>query len=342
LANFIRAVLQERDSVSDTNLETETTSSPAFLNMPVVLFTSVLGVMGLGLAWREANYTFGVPGFIGETIIGFGAGLYIAILTLYILKIINARDRVRAELKDDVSINYLPTITIGLMLVGIGAGPHLPIVGEALWAIGAIGNIIMTLYVVAGFWFVHDHKLERVTPAWFIPVIGNIVAPIGGSQFLYIDVSWMLYGISIFFWIILTTIVFNRLMFHEPMAAAARPTMFILLAPPSLAFTAYVLLNGGYVDYFGQMLFGIALLTALMLATRVKDYLKLPFGLSWWAFTFPMDALTIAALLYHQHIFSPLTAALSILCLAITTIVVTIVTFKTVVAASKGEILRPR
>lgn len=328
--------------MSDASSETVTTPSPAFLNMPVVLFTSVLGVTGLGLAWREASYTFGVPGFIGETIIGFGAGIYIAILTLYILKIIKARDRVRAEFEDDVSINFLPAITIGLMLIGIGAGPHLPDVGEALWAIGAIGNIIVTLYVVAGFWFVRDHKLERVTPAWFIPVIGNIVAPIGGSQFLYVDVSWMLYGISVFFWLILTTIVFNRLMFHEPMAAAARPTMFILLAPPSLAFTAYVLLNGGYVDYFGQMLFGIALLTALMLATRVRDYLKIPFGLSWWAFTFPMDALTIAALLYHQHTFSTLTATLSILCLALTTCIVTIVTVKTIIAASKGEILRPR
>jgi len=328
--------------VSETKDETETKPSPAFLNMPIVLFTSVLGVTGLGLAWREASYTFGVPGFFGETIIGFGAGLYVAILALYILKVINARDRVRAELKDDVSINFLPAVTIGLMLVGIGAGPHLPAVGEVLWVVGTIGNILITLYVVAGFWFVHDHKLDRVTPAWFIPVIGNIVAPIGGSQFLYVDISWMLYGISVFFWIILTTIVFNRLMFHEPMAAAARPTMFILLAPPSLAFTAYVLLNGGYVDYFGQMLFGIALLTVLMLATRVKDYLKSPFSLSWWAFTFPLDALAIATLLYHQHTFSTLTAALSILCLAITTIVVTIVTVRTVVAASKGEILRPR
>ncbi len=327
--------------MSDTDTQNEKTPS-AILNMPVILFASVLGVIGLGLAWREANYTFGVPGFIGETIIGFGAGLYVAILTLYILKIVKARDRVKAEYEDDVSINFLPTITIGLMLVGIGAGPHLPGLGEVLWAIGAIGNVIMTLYVVTGSWFARDHRLERVTPAWFIPVIGNIIAPIGGSQFLYMDASWMLYGISVFFWLILTAIVFNRLMFHEPMAAASRPTMFILLAPPSLAFTAYVLLNGGYVDNFGQMLFGIALLTALLLATRVKDYLKLPFSLSWWAFTFPMDALAIAALLYHQHTYSPLTAGLAILCLGVTTIIVSIVTVKTFIAASRGEILRPR
>lgn len=47
------------------------------------IFTSVMGTAGLGIAWRVAHLTIGLPGLIGEVIIGISFVLAFILVALY-------------------------------------------------------------------------------------------------------------------------------------------------------------------------------------------------------------------------------------------------------------------
>lgn len=49
-------------------------------------------------------------------------------------------------------------------------------------------------------------------PAWFIPVVGNIIVPLAGVRFAPAEVSWFFFSIGLVFWIVLLAIVMYRLM----------------------------------------------------------------------------------------------------------------------------------
>jgi len=101
-------------------------------------------------------------------------------------------------------------------------------------------------------------------------------------------------------WITLFVIVFNRIIFHHPIPDKLIPTSFILFAPPAIAFIAYVKLTGG-IDPFTKILYYISLFLVIVVFSQVKSYSKIKFYISWWAYTFPTVAFTVATILmYHK------------------------------------------
>jgi tellurite resistance protein TehA-like permease len=72
--------------------------------------------------------------------------------------------------------------------------------------------------------------------------------------------------------------------------------LFILIAPPALIFSAYYSLNGGQLDAFAHGLFFAGLFFTILVLLLPRLFLGLPFAVSWWAYTFPLDAMTGAAL----------------------------------------------
>ena len=78
------------------------------------------------------------------------------------------------------------------------------------------------------------------------------------------------------------------------------PTLFILLAPPSVGFIAYLQLIGS-LDAFARILYYTALFLSLLLASNALRFLRIPFFISAWAYSFPLAALTIATLVMSTH-----------------------------------------
>ena len=77
------------------------------------------------------------------------------------------------------------------------------------------------------------------------------------------------------------------------------PTLFILIAPPAVAFIAYLRLTHE-IDAFARVMYYAALFIALLLTVQVKVFLRCEFYLSWWACSFPIAALTVATLIMHE------------------------------------------
>jgi tellurite resistance protein len=187
-----------------------------------------------------------------------------------------------------------------LLLLSIAAMNSYPAFSQALWFVGTVGHFFFSVAIIS-IWIRHPSlEINHISPAWFIPVVGNILVPIAGVAYAPAEISWFFFSIGLVFWIALFTILLYRLIFHNPLPERLLPTLFILIAPPAVGFIAYVKLTGA-VDSMARILYYFALFVFILMIPQLRMLSKIKYYLSWWAYTFPMAALTIATILmYHQ------------------------------------------
>ncbi|MEG3618071.1 SLAC1 anion channel family protein [Magnetovibrio sp. PR-2] len=269
-------------------------------NMPVSFFAVVMGLSGLTMAWDMAERATIMPFNASPYHALITAAVFMVLLGFYVAKYFLHRGHVKAELNHPVHLTFFPTITISLLLVSVLAFEFDPQMSKYIWLVGAATHLFMTYYVLSAWMSRGHYEIQHLNPAWFIPVVGNIIAPIGGMQHGLVDVSWFFYSIGIVFWLILMVIVFYRIIFHNPIGERLVPTFFILIAPPAVGFISYVSLTGE-VDAFATVLFNTALFLTLMQASQFVRFMKLQFFLSWWAYSFPLAAMTVACFLMAEQ-----------------------------------------
>jgi len=309
-------------------------------HFPVAIFSMVMGISGLTLVWLKAHTVLGLPVIVGEGLRGVASILFIILLGVYGLKALRHPQSVVMEMRHPVRINFFSTISISLLLLATAYVEAAPEVALWLWGVGAVLHLSLTLAIFSS-WLHHTHyAIQHANPAWFIPVVGNIIVPIAGVRLASPELSWFFFSIGLVFWIVLLTIVLYRLFFHEPLPARLTPTLFILLAPPSVGFIAYLQLNEN-LDAFARILYYTALFLALLLASNAMRFLRTPFFISAWAYSFPLAALTIATLIMGARQPGPVFTLLGLGLLVLVSLVVATLTMKTLIAAGQRQICVP-
>ena len=306
-------------------------------HFPVALFSTVMGSAGLAIAWQKAAHLLGWPSMVGSVLTVLASVLFVLITVIYAMKLVRHPAAVHAERRHPVKMNFFPTFSIGILLLSIAWHGAAPTVSTWLWMAGAALHLTFTLMAMSA-WIHHSHfEIAHLNPAWFIPVVGNIIVPVLGVQVAPAEISWFFFSIGLVFWIILFAVVMYRLFFHAPLALRLTPTLFILLAPPSVGFIAYSNLTGS-LDPFGRVLYYTALFLAMLLATNALRFFKVPFFVSAWAYSFPLAALTIATLRMAELSALTFFAWLGGAFLIITTAVIAILMLRTVHAVRHREI----
>ena len=308
-------------------------------HFPITFFASVMGLAGLAICWLRFEQMLELQTSVGLVQLYIVSALFIFITIVYLIKWIRYPEAVVAEFNNPVRINFFPAFSISLLLISIAYSGLQPTLSRYLWYAGALLHIGFTFKLMY-IWFHQEFKVEHLTPPWFIPVVGNILVPVVGVQFAPVDVSWFFYSIGLVFWLVLLSIVFNRIIFHNPLPAKLLPTLFILIAPPAIAFIAYIKLTGE-LDVFARILYYHALFTTLLLFFMVDRFKRLPFFISWWAYTFPLAAITLATLLMYHHTGLPFFKVLSAVFLILATLMILVVPYKTLRAAFNREICLP-
>jgi len=277
-----------------------TKNSTRLENFPVSFFAMVMGLSGLTIGWEKAQHILGVDLHINSLLVGITASVFVGLALIYSTKLIRYRPSVMQELKHPIKLNFFPSISISMLLLSICFLPINMAITHLLWLIGSVLHLIFTIYVVS-VWMHHEQfEIHHMNPAWFIPAVGNVLVPVAGIQLGYPEVSWFFFSIGMLFWIILMTILFNRVLFHHPIEQKLLPTLFILIAPPAVGFIAYMRLTGD-LDAFGRILYYGGLFLTLLLFTQVRRFLKLEFFLSWWAYSFPLAAISIASMVMFEQ-----------------------------------------
>jgi len=298
-------------------------------NFPIMMFAIVMGLSGLTIVFEKGHQLFGIPSFIGKGFLLFDVAVFFVIAVLYILKILRYIDEVKKEFNHPIRINFFATVSISFLLISIAFESVNKDIAYYCFTIGTILQTYFTFKTIS-FWIDRNLELHHSNPAWFIPIVGNVLVPVAGVGFIDNNLLMYYFSIGMFFWIILTAILINRIIFHHQLAGKFIPTLFIFIAPPSIAFIAYVKMNGGEFDMFANSLYNLALFFTFLLLFMYKKFLNLKFFISWWAFTFPVTAVTIASMLaykitnivvykYFGYIFM-ITALLIILFVAIRTV----------------------
>jgi tellurite resistance protein len=303
---------------------------------PIMMFAIVMGFSGLAIVYQKAAAWFGFPHFIGGALASIDTFLFFTIAGIYIVKIFKYNDEVKKEFKHPIRLNFFAATSISLLLLGIVYHEIDINIAKMFWYPGAILHLYFTFYTLS-FWINHNFEIQHSNPAWFIPIVGNVLVPVGGAGFVDNHILMFYFATGIFFWIILLPIIVNRIIFHHQLAQKFIPTLFILIAPPAVGVIAYVKMTGEF-DLVASFLYNIGLFFTLLLIFMYKSFMKLKFFISWWAFTFPLAAVTISSMLAYHKTGYGLYSFFSYLFLIITTIVVLIVAYRTLEHMKKREI----
>lgn len=270
-------------------------------HFPITFFATVMGMLGLTLATHATETAFGLTAPLAMGVLAVSVAMLTVIAGFYIAKAMRHPQAVAWEWNHPVRLSFFPTISISVLLLAIATLGHWPGVARVLWMLGTALQGALFLVVVSS-WITHaKYKHPHLSPAWFIPAVGNVVVPVAGAQLGYTEVSWLFFSAGLIFWVILLTLVMNRLVFHDPLPARLQPTLVILIAPPAVAFISWVRLTGE-VGAFGHILLDTGYVFAAIVAMQMPRILRLPFALSFWALSFPLAAITIASLLYAQKV----------------------------------------
>jgi tellurite resistance protein len=308
--------------------------------LPVSVFATVMGMAGLSIAWNRAEHFFN-PGFcLSGALLAVTSMWFVFLVVAYATKIAKYPAEVLAEITHPVKQAFVPSFSISLILLSTAYLQSAPDFSFWLWSTGAFLHLGLTLYVLSS-WIHHTrYEITHLNPAWFIPVVGNILVPIAGMQHGMVEISWFFFSLGLFFWPVLTAIIFYRLIFHSALPERLLPTLFIFIAPPAVGFISWINLSGG-LDHFARILFSIAVVFTLLLLSQFNHFRRIPFFLSWWAYSFPLAAMTIAAFLMAKLTTQSMYIWFGGGLLVLLNALIVMLIWRTVGAARRGEICVP-
>lgn len=303
---------------------------------PIMMFAIVMGMSGLTIMYQKAGQWLGFPLIVGNTLMWITGALFLVVAGLYLTKWVRYPAMVKKEYSHPVRINFFAAVSISMLMLAIIFKEHYETISAIFWYPGAALHFYLTLYTIS-FWINHNQELDHSNPAWFIPIVGNVLAPIAGVGFAHEGILLYFFSTGMFFWAVLFAILLNRIIFHNQLAAKFMPTMFILIAPPAVGFIAYVKMFE-HMDVFAASLFNLALFFTLLIGFMYKNFVKIKFFISWWAFVFPLAAMSIASMLMYTHAKGVDLLLLSYVMIGVTTIVICIVIYQTLIHMQKREI----
>ncbi|MBI4780796.1 MAG: dicarboxylate transporter/tellurite-resistance protein TehA [Oscillatoriophycideae cyanobacterium NC_groundwater_1537_Pr4_S-0.65um_50_18] len=269
--------------------------------VPASFFSMILGLVGLGNCWRVAGKIWHLPVWIGEAIMLLAVAVWLVLLLLYFGKWMWAREEALAEFKHPVSCCFISLMPVSSLLVALAIAPYSQAIAVGLFVVSAIGQLGFGVYRSGQFWM-GGRKPEATTPVLYLTgVAGSFVSTIVACSLGYRDWGTLLFGMGLFSWLALESIIMQRLYLLEALPKPLRPTLGIQLAPPAVGCVAYLSLTRGQPDIFAQMLLGYGLFQAVILLRLLPWLCQQPFNASYWAFTLGVAAVSLAPLRFVER-----------------------------------------
>ncbi|MFI6096023.1 hypothetical protein ACIA8G_10745 [Lentzea sp. NPDC051213] len=260
--------------------------------LPISLFSIPLGLAGLGGAWTAAARLLGAPPWPAEIAFGASTLVFAAFTLTYLAGTVRpGTGGFRLDLRHPLLgplTAYLPVIAILLI------AHYAPVLGGlAPWLIWtAVAGLALNAAALFAHWLKHPLDQNAMHPGYFLPVTaGAFIGAIGFVSVGEHRAAVAVFGIGIFFWLLLGAVITSRLFFGTELPLPFKPVLSILLSPPGTASVAWFAITGGAVDDLQAALGGVTLFMLLVQLFFVRDYLKLPFSTQYWVFTFPIAVL---------------------------------------------------
>jgi tellurite resistance protein len=302
--------------------------------LPIGFYGAVMGLAGLGLSARAAAPLFpGViraPAYFTELWVALGVIAFLILVPLYLAKLFKYPAEVREEFTNPAQVGFCGALPVGMGLLAGGVLPYSAAVASVLWW---AAFALMVAFQGWGLFRLVSGGMElgQLNGGWLILLVGGIVIPGAGVTLGHVDAARFVFGVSAAAVPLLVALLFYRAAFGPALPEVLRPSWFILLVPPSLVYANGLMLYPGLSFLENLFFFSLVLAAALLLYAR--GFLRWPFAPTWWAFTFPLDALAYAAARYAQEHPEPLWKGVAAICLAVATLFVVICLLRTLRSA---------
>lgn len=312
----------------------------------IVSFGIPMGLLGAGL---NAQHLIELLSWQSSSIIWilFYGWLSLLIVGLkYTLHFLGQdRQRLKQEWYDPSQRSFFPSITLTLMLFILSLVPFLyDSITGLLWLqysyfVVVFFHVLLNLKLISSWLFNHGIVIGHHQPSWFILLSGNFVVVITGLNLidlqtmpLWYEVLWFFFSVGIFLWLSFTVSLFYRLIFDKPLKNTLRPSLFIFLAPPSLAVVSSILLSQALVVELDTMaitpltwlLYSFATIMFCLWLTLLNYFYRSGLSLNAWAYIYPLAAYGLATQYMAEYLGSPFLKILSILILILVLLLITL------------------
>ncbi|WP_147481034.1 SLAC1 family transporter [Pseudomonas caricapapayae] len=264
-------------------------------------FSSVMGLAGRGLVWRSAAQYLDGPLPVGEGILGLALLVFIALISIQIVRAIFTPWELAAEWNDLARRNFFCTATIASALLSLGLLTYNRYAAEALWGLGVSAQLIFLVFMIRH-WFIEKVDHSELSPAWLIPMVGNASPSFAGVSLGYGPVCKVLLATSIFCWAAFMPLILYRIIFVNPkIPDRSMPGLAILVSAPAVLSVSIYSFTQSANDVV-QILSWTSLFFAVVILSLGKRLIAAPFSRSWWAFTFPSTALASSLIRVYDSI----------------------------------------
>jgi len=264
--------------------------------IPASYFGIVLGLSGLGQAWRIAHSLWQLPSFIGESLLGIAAMVWLILLIAYIVQAVRHPAVVAQEFRHPVQGSTPALLGISTLLVVLAVLPYSRPLAWGLTGMGILWHMCFSLWHNGSLWKGGRNNLDSVPTLYLPTVAGNFTSAAALGALGYPDWGWLFLGAGMFSWLALESLIIKRLWLTEELPSPQRPLLGIQFAPPLVCAMAWLSINPGSNDHWILMLWGYGLYQ-LMLGIRLGKWLGAePFAPSYWAYTFGIAAATVSGL----------------------------------------------
>lgn len=299
-----------------------------------------MGIGGLALAWRRAAIWLDTDIIISQVLAVLAAVLWFAVVATYIAKWVRFPEEAKAEAKNPMSLPFLSTPTISLLILGTAFVSVDATVANIMWWIATIGHFTMTVILLSALIIRKDVKFAQLTPPWFIPIVGNVIAPLAIAHIGSKEFAWFSFAFGAISWLILLPLIVRRAFFFKlAIPTPMTPVLAIFMAPPAVIMLSWQSLTGVEIDWLTLTLFVVTILFMVVLAARLPELRKAPFGMPYWSFTFPFAAASAAVTTMAGMSGQTWALWVAALLLAFTTSLIGIIAVKTIPAFLAGKMV---
>jgi tellurite resistance protein len=256
----------------------------------------ILGLAGMGQAWRSASVLWGTPPWIAEVILLLASLVWAVLLLRFLAQAASHPQEVRKEAEHPVQGGTPALLAISTLLIALAALPYSHTLAGILAVAGVGGHLGFSLWQTGAVWHGGRSDLDTLPTVYLPTVAGNFTS--GGvlGALGFPDWGWLFLGAGLFSWLALESLMIRRVLIEVPLPAAQRPLLGIQFAPPVVCAMACLLLAPGSRDNWVLMLLGYGLFQ-LLLGVRLFRWLgEDGFAMSYWSYTFGIAATTICCL----------------------------------------------
>ena len=293
-------------------------------------FAAVMGTAVIPLAIAFSKIPLKMP--LATFFFSIAILMFLAALVPWTIKLFRYPAEFKKDLNHPVAGNFLPTMPISLIIFSLIflKFPEMVFsqsvsynIAFYLWLLGSIGIYVMGFIILIHIFRHKGIDLPHANFGWYIPPVSKLIISVAGfelarvfpqSMELTFGLSIVSLGVGFFLFMFVGAAVYHRYIYHELPINRFAATFFIGVAPTAII--AIVLFK--MIQFFEQTsllsidphvfvpvakililaTWGFSIWWFCMAVIVILYYIRkmdLPYALSWWAFTFPAGALSVAS-----------------------------------------------